>query len=75
VAERFPGPAVQKHIAVDLTLIGHYDHLLTDSALDLVQSAKAHDAQTFYRLRSMPGIDQILALVLRYAIHDLRRFP
>jgi transposase len=75
VAERFPDPAVQKSIEVDLTLIDTYDRLLTDLELDLVQTAKAHDAQTFYRLRSIPGIGKILALVLLYEIHDIDRFP
>jgi transposase len=75
VAERFPEPAVQKSIAVDLTLIGHYDRLLMDLELDLVQTAKAHDAQTFYRLHSIPGVGKILALVLLYEIHDIHRFP
>jgi transposase len=75
VAERFPEPAVQKSIAVDLTLIGSYDRLLTALELDIVNTAKAHDAQTFYRLRSIPGVGKILALVLLYEIHDIRRFP
>jgi hypothetical protein len=30
VAERFPDPAVQKSMAVDLALIGSYDHLRGD---------------------------------------------
>ena len=30
VAERFPEPAVQKSVAVDLALLGHYDALLRD---------------------------------------------
>jgi transposase len=75
VAERFPDPAVQKSIEVDLALIATYDHLLTELELDLVQTAKAHDAQTFSRLRSIPGVGKILALVLLYEIHDIRRFP
>ncbi len=75
VAGRFPEPAVQKSIAVDLTLIDTYDRLLTDLELDLVRTAKAHDAQTFYRLRSIPGIGKILSLVLLYESHDIRRFP
>src|SRR5262245_57056016 len=75
VAERFLEPAVHKSIEVDLTLIGQYDRLLTDLELDLVQTAKAHDAQTFYRLRSIPGVGKILALVLLYEIHDIHRFP
>jgi transposase len=75
VAERFPDPAVQKSIEVDLALIDSYDYLLTNLELDLVQTAKAHEAQTFYRLRSIPGVGKILALVLLYEIHDIHRFP
>jgi transposase len=75
VAERFLDPAVQKSIAVDLALIGHYDRLLADLELSIVQTAKEHDAQTFHRLRSIPGVGKILALVLLYEIHDIRRFP
>jgi transposase len=75
IAERFPEPAVQKSIAIDLGLIDYYDSLLTELELDLVQTAKAHDGQTFYRLRSMPGIGKILALVLLYEIHAIHRFP
>jgi transposase len=75
VAERFSDPAVQKSMEVDLALIGHYDRLLTDLELGLVNTAKAQDAQTFYRLRSIPGVGKLLALVLLYEIHDIRRFP
>ena len=75
VAERFPDPAVQKSIEVDLALIGHDDYLLTALELDLVQTAKAHDAPTFDRWRSLPGVGTILALVLLYEIHAIRRFP
>jgi transposase len=75
VAERFPTPAVQQSIAVDLALIDVYDRLLTDLELSIVKTAKQHDANTFYRLRSVPGIGKILSLVLLYEIHDIRRFP
>jgi len=40
-----------------------------------VRTAKIHDADTFYRLRSVPGIGKILALVMLYEIHDIARFP
>jgi transposase len=75
VAERFPAPAVQKSIEVDLALIDYYDQLLTDLELHIVHTAKQHDANTFYRLQSIPGVGKILALVMLYAIHDIRRFP
>jgi transposase len=66
---------VHKSIEVDLGLITYYDQLLTDLELSLVKSAKPHDAHTFYRLRSIPGVGKILALVLLYEIHDIHRFP
>jgi transposase len=75
VAERFADPAVQKSMEVDLALIDYYDRLLTDLELHIVKSAKQHDVHTFYRLRSIPGVGKILALVLLYEIHDIRRFP
>jgi hypothetical protein len=55
VAERFADPAVHKTIEVDLALITSYDALLTDLALAIVNTAKQHDAPTFYRLRSLHG--------------------
>jgi hypothetical protein len=75
VAERFPDPAVQKSIEVDLALIGHYDQLLRDVELSILHTAKQHNAQTLYLLRTVPGIGEILSLVLLYEIHDITRFP
>jgi transposase len=75
VAERFPEPAVQKSVEVDLALIDFYDQLLRDVELTIVQTAKQHDAQTLYRLQSVPGIGKILSLVMLYEIHDITRFP
>jgi len=75
VAARFPDPAVQKSVEVDLALIDFYDQLLRDVELTIVQTAKQHDAQTLYRLQSVPGIGKILSLVLLYEIHDITRFP
>jgi transposase len=75
VSERFPDPAVQKSIAVDLALIDHYDQLLRDVELSILTTAKQHNANTLYLLRTVPGIGEILSLVLLYEIHDLQRFP
>jgi transposase len=74
-AECCPAPAVQKSIEVDLALIDHYDRRLSDVELYIVNTAKQHDANTFYRLRSVPGIGKILSRVLLYEMHDLHRFP
>lgn len=75
VAERFPDPAVPKSIAVDLALIGHDDQLLRDRELSILKTAKQHDANTLYRLRTVPGIGELLSLGRLYDIHDIQRFP
>jgi hypothetical protein len=61
VAERCVDAAVQKSIEVDLTLIDHYDKVLSDIELYIVNTAQQHDVNAFYRLRSVPGIGKILA--------------
>ncbi len=75
VPDHFPDPQVRKSIEADLCLIDHYDAVLTDLELHLVRTAKIDDADTFYRLRSVPGIGKILGLVMLYEIHDIARFP
>lgn len=75
VAEHFPDPSVRKTIEVDVALIDHYDQLLGELELYITRTAKGHDVQTFARLQSVPGIGQILALVLLYEIQDSARFP
>jgi transposase len=75
VAARFPEPAVQNSIDLDRTRLNAYARLLTDVELDRVSTAKAPAAQPFSRLRSLPGVGQILALVLLDEIHDINRFP
>jgi transposase len=75
VAERFPDPAVQQSIAVDLALIDYDDQLLRDLELAIVTTAKQHDANTLYLLQTVPGIGKILSLVLLSEMHDSTRFP
>jgi transposase len=74
VADRFPDAGVQKSIELDLSLIDHYDQLLHRVEHDISLIAKKHDADSYFRLRSVPGIGRILGLVILYEIHDISRF-
>ncbi len=75
VTERFSDPRVRSNIAFDLKRIDFYDGLLNEIELEIVRSAKQHDANTFRLLDSIPGVGKILALVILYEIHDIHRFP
>lgn len=73
--DHFAHPVVRKSIEVDLALIEHYDRLLKEMELYILRTARQHDPNTLYRLRTVPGIGKILSLVILYEIHDIHRFP
>jgi len=75
IPQRFADPSVRKNVEVDLALIDAYDAHIGDLELYLARTAKVDDPQAFHRLRSVPGIGKVLALILLYEIHDIRRFP
>lgn len=68
VAERFPDEAVQKSIELDLKLLDFYDSLLLRLEHELSLTAKAHDADSYFRIRSIPGIGRILGMTILYEI-------
>lgn len=74
VAERFDDPAVPKTIEVDLALITYDDALLKALELSILKTAKQHEAHPLSLLQTVPGIGQILSLVLLDDIHEIDRF-
>jgi transposase len=75
VAERFPDKAVQKSVQLDLTLLNFYDQLLLKLEHELSLTAKTHDADSYFRIRSIPGVGRVLGMTILYEIHDIKRFP
>jgi transposase len=74
VPERFDNPAVRKSVEADLAMICALNQVLKQLEWHIEKSARAHDYHTLYLLRSIPGVGQILALVILYEIHDIKRF-
>lgn len=74
VADHFPDASVKLSIQTDLALIDAYDARLGELELYLQRHAKIDDGNTYHRLRSIPGVGKILALILLYEIHDIGRF-
>ena len=60
---------------VDLALLGYDDPRLSDLEWHIVKAAQPHDANTLYRLQTVPGIGNILSLVRLDDIPDMQRFP
>jgi transposase len=74
-AARLADPAVQQHLEVDLALITYDDNLLQELELAILKTAKPYDANPLYLVPTVPGIGKRRSLVLRYALHDIERFP
>ncbi len=75
LTEGFSDASVVKSIEADLSLIERYDQLIAGLELDLVRSARVHDPQSFARLKTIPGVGNVLGLTILYEIHQIDRFP
>ncbi len=74
IAESFPDPAVQRSIEIDIELIDHFDLLLERLKKEIEHIARRHDPQALALLRTIHGVGSILALVILYEIHTIKRF-
>jgi transposase len=74
IPQRFSDPSVRMSVLLDLDLIDKLDELIAQVELHLIRTVKVHDLQTFHRLRTIPGVGPILALVLLYEMHQAERF-
>jgi transposase len=74
VVSHFDDASVQQMIGCDVSLIDHYDKLLQKIELYILKHAKAHRPQDLYLLQTIPGVGEILSLVILYELHDINRF-
>jgi transposase len=71
---RFQDPSVRQSVAVDLALIDTLDDQVSELERYLTRAAKVDDPQAYHRLRTIPGVGEILALIFLYEIRDVKRF-
>jgi transposase len=75
VLEHFPDIQVRNSVALDLSVIEHYDELLPKLERHIRACAKGHDGKGLALLRSIHGADLIIPLIILYEVHDITRFP
>ncbi len=73
--EKFDNEDVRKSIAADVTMLDAYDGVIATMEYEIQKSAKHHDPVSYALLRTLPGIGEILGLVMLYEIGDIQRFP
>ena len=70
----FEDPSTMLSVNVDVELIDKLDEQLKQLQTYLLRTAKGHDANTLFRLRTIPGIGEVLALTILYEIGSIERF-
>jgi transposase len=75
IAERFGNPSTQMSVQTNLDILAVYDEKIREIEYFITQHAKEHNPNDLYLLRTVPGIGDILSLVILYEIHDIKRFP
>ncbi len=75
VGENLDHPSSRLNANVDLQWIDALDPQIHRLELHLLQTAKADDANSFFRLKTTPGIGDVLALTILYEIGTIDRFP
>jgi transposase len=60
---------------IDWLHLRHYDLLLAELEHSIEKTARSHDPVSLALLRTIPGVGNILALVMLYEIEDITRFP
>src|SRR4051794_27753317 len=64
IPARFADASVRQSVTLDVQLLDQLDELIRSTELFLERTVKVDDADTFYRLRSIPGVGKILSLTL-----------
>jgi transposase len=70
----FPDPSTRSMLAADLAIVTALYQQNKRLEAELVRTAKVHDPQTFHRLRTVPGVGPVLALILLYEVQSIDRF-
>jgi transposase len=70
----FADPSTRSMLAADLAIVTALDQQIKRLEAELVRTAKVHDAQAFHRLRTVPGIGPVLALIILYEVQSIDRF-
>jgi transposase len=70
----FPDPSTRSMLAADLAIVTALYQQIKRLEAELVRTAKVHDPQTFHRLRTVPGVGPVLALILLYEVQSIDRF-
>ena len=72
--DKFQQPDLQYMIKADLDFIAATTEIIRPLEIHIKTQARHHDRKAYNLLMSVNGIGELLALVILYEIHDIKRF-
>ena len=75
LVDEFDDSSIRKTIEADLDMIYFLDPKIQKLELYIRQTAREHDRSALNILRSIPGVGDMLSLIILYEIQDISRFP
>jgi len=70
----FDDKELQMMISLDLMFIEFLDPVIAQLERHITQKARNHNHLGYQLLRSIPGVGEILSLIILYETHDIKRF-
>ncbi|MFV1922248.1 MAG: IS110 family transposase [Methylotenera sp.] len=74
LAEHFEHPVVRKNIETNIQLLDILDQSIHDIELYVLRHIQGVDRRQLFRLKTVPGIGDIIGLTLMLEIQDIERF-
>jgi transposase len=74
INERFKNPDVRKNVETDVAVMDALHEEIKQLNNYIMRKAKAFDARMLHRIKTVPGIGDVLALTILYEVIDINRF-
>lgn len=75
IADHFQDPSVRLNIETDIAVMDALHDQINQLETYIIRKTKNHDGRMLYRLKTVPGIGDVLALTMMYEILSIERFP
>jgi len=74
IQKRFSDTILKYTVGIDAVLTGSYDQIITDIEKKILKQTRLKFSTAFNLLRTVPGIGEILALIILYETDEISRF-
>lgn len=75
IPDHFQNPSVRLNVETDIAVVDALHAQITQLENYIMKHARNYDARMLYRLRTVPGIGKVLALIIMYEVLSIERFP